>query len=273
MAAPASRMLVFVVLGAVGVGAVEIIRRNKGQDSQQVRMDAAGHVLPVSGPVLPVDPKEALVKAQADNKGSSAVPTECDRQFLLMAEGSDDCSGSGSPQVIEYEGDCDHAASVLGVSKASNYFLQNYVTNPLLYPKGCFLNTSTNLVHFNPEESDTKGATLTGKKICMRTVYINGTKDTDPSDGCTGDAKPILNYNACWAASVCAAGGGACKIQPFKDNVTSYKRNDKPQGCFKDVIGCWGFNYLETLPSGNINGTPVCKNVVASTPAPAPATK
>lgn len=261
MAALASRLLVFVLLGLTSVTAVEIIRRQNQE--QQVRLDSAGHVI-LDDPAL-ADPKEALVKTKGNNKGSSDVPTQCDRQFLQMAEGSDECTGSGSPQTIEYEGDCTHAASVLGFTKAPNYFLNNYVTNPLTYPKGCFLNTSTKLIHFNPEESDTKGMTLSGKKICMRTIYINGTEHSDPSDGCTGDAVSILNYDACWAASVCAAGGGACKLQPFKDNVTSYKRQDKPQGCFRDDIGCWGFNYLETPAGGDIvNGTPVCKNVVSS---------
>lgn len=270
MAAFFSHLFVFVVLVACPGCAYDMIRR---QDAQQVRLDAAGNVIQLQASSAEEFPKEALIKTNADTKASSNVATQCDRQFLQMAEGSDECTGSGDPQVITWDADCDHAASVLGIPKATNYFLHNYVTNPLTYPKGCFLNTSTNLIHFNPEETDTKGMTLTGKKICMRTVYINGTEDTDPSDGCTDDAVAILNYDACWAASVCSAGGGACKLQPFQDNVTSYKRQDRPQGCFKDDLGCWGFNYLEEAPGGDINGTPVCRNVIQSsppTPAPSP---
>lgn len=209
------------------------------------------------------DPQEAMVKANVDDTLAGDVPSQCDRQFVLMAEGADNCTGFGDPKEVFYKGDCMHASAALGISMAPKFLLDTYEVDPLPYPRGCFLNTSTNLIHLNPEELDSASGKLTGKKICMRNVYINGTKNVaQPSTACIGDAAPILNFQECWAAALCAAGGMACKIQEFQDNVTSYKPQDRPQGCFKDAIGCWGFNYLDEAPSGAINGTAVCKNSV-----------
>lgn len=254
----ASLLLISALLGVCA--AVNVITTDKSERTativrrESTHVDPAGHV-------------KMMINAQNQrHKHKHQEPTECDRQFLLMAEGTDSCTGSGGPEEILFEGDCDHASTVLGIPKADNssggYFLNNYIVNPLPYPKGCFVNTTTNKIHFNPEESNTTGVTLTGKKICVRNKYINGTADSNPDSGCSGDAVAILTYDDCWAAATCAAGGGACKLQAFKENVTTYKQDDRPQGCFKDSLGCWGFNYIESSPTGTLNGTSVCLNVV-----------
>jgi hypothetical protein len=250
MAASQSLLFVSALLAMSSVAAVNVVA---SQSLALVRRESQG--------------AESMPETQAE------VPTECDRQFLEMDEGANTCKGSGHPEEILSEGDCDHAASVLGIKKADNYFMNDYKVNPLPFPKGCFLNTSTNEMYFNPEESKTEGVTLTGKKICMRTVYINGTANTNPDAGCTGDSAAILKYDDCWAAALCAAGGGACKLQDFQDNVTTSKHDDQPQGCFKDALGCWGFNYKGSTPSGTIKGTPVCKNAAPAGSAPTTTTK
>jgi len=248
MAASQSLFFVSALLAMSSVAAVNVVA---SQNLALVRRESQG--------------ADAMLQTEA------GVPTECDRQFLEMEEGANACKGSGHPEEILFEGDCDHAASVLGIKKADKYFMNDYKVNPLPYPKGCFLNTSTHEMYFNPEESKLEGVTLTGKKICMRTKYINGTANTNPDAGCTGDSAAILKYDDCWAAALCAAGGGACKLQDFKDNVTTSKHDDQPQGCFKDALGCWGFNYKASTPSGTIKGTPVCKNAAPAGSAPATA--
>lgn len=265
-------MLVVATLfvGAAAVSAVTspatsagILRRENG--AHQVNLDPAGHV-------LQVDTESLAEEERAQMQPQANMPTECDRQFILMAEGADECTGSGAPQEILFEGDCTHASEELSIGKADKFFLDTYKENPILAPKGCFLNTTSGKLTFNPEEVDISGRTLVGQKVCMRSKYINGTTGTNPDKGCTGDSVPILDYDACLAASLCAAGGGACKLQAFKDNVTSYKKNERPKGCFKDSIGCWGFNYMGTDPNGVINGTPICHNILpATSAAPAPA--
>jgi len=229
-----------------------VVRRE--QSPQMVLLDPAGNAEHAT---------EELLGGQIDD--GLGVPTQCNRQFLEMAEGKDECTGSGNLTEILYDGDCTHAAESLKLTKATNYFLDDHEVNPQPYPKGCFVNTSTNLVHYNPQEANTSGITISGKKICMRDLYASGTHGTNPKEGCTGDATPVLTYDNCLAASLCAAGGGACKILQFKDNVDTYKKDDMPIGCFRDAIGCWGFNNIAIAPTNPVNGTPVCINV-----APAP---
>lgn len=232
--------------------------RREDQESRLVRVEADGSI----HQSVDQDPKQSMVRSTIDDKQSQDVPSPCDRQFLKMKEGVDVCSGAGDPKEIFFKEDCIHASRSLGISMAPNFFLNTYKANPLPYPRGCFVNTSSNLIHFNPEEIDVSGLTFAGRKICMRQIYINGTAGiAKPSSACTGDSKPILTHKDCWDAALCAAGGGACKLQEFQDNVTTYKVQDRPLGCFKDAIGCWGFNYVKSAPSGHVNGTAVCKNV------------
>jgi len=232
--------------------------------------------------VLDMDPTGHMMLRDQDENEASQI-TECNKQFLVMAEGENDCTGSGGLEVIDYEGDCVLAAQELAKvnsaieaapkdNSSTGLLLNTHLVNPLPYPQGCFLNTTTNKIHVNlAEVNSTATPTLTGKKICMRSKYINGTANTNPDTGSSDDSKPILTYDECWAAAACVA-GTAPKLVAFKENKTDYKPTDKPIGCFKDkggqasgdTAGYWGFNYAETAPAGTLTGTPVCINEVAS---------
>jgi len=259
------------ILGVSTVNAVKVVvvsDKNDKKAETLVRREALE--LQASGEIQEF-PEELFAdqeKVEAPGACKSGCATECDRQFLLMAEGVDACSGSGEPVMIREQIDCKTAGAKLGleIAEEDHFFLNTYEVNPLPYPHGCFLNTTTNKVAYNPSESN--GTAVTGKKICVRSKYISGTANTNPTGtpaGCTGDAKPITTVEACWEASKCAAGGDAPKLLDFLENRSTYKAQDKPQGCFKDTVGYWGFNYLETAPTGPIvNGTAVCLNEVAA---------
>jgi hypothetical protein len=271
---------------AVAVNVVATEKSSSTMVRREVDLDPSGHVMKV------------MVHDQPTRKASTI--TDCNKQFLVMAEGSDDCGDKG--EVIEFEGDCLHAASQLKLvnsaidaapkdNSSTGFMLNTHLVNPLPYPSGCFLNTSTGKVHVNLGETNSTGhtiantaTTLQGKKICMRTLYTNGTANSNPDSGCGDDSDPILNYDECCIAAGCVAGGdmfcngantllsfgNAPELQPFKENHTDYMPNDKPMGCFKDqggqavgdTLGYWGFNYKATAPTGALTGTPVCKNKV-----------
>lgn len=193
-------------------------------------------------------------------KAKTEIYTDCDRQFMLMDEGTDNCTDHAK-EVLTVA-DCDHAAKSLGIAKATKYVLDTHLVNPLPYPRGCFLNSSTNELHYNPSEID--AATITGAKVCMRELYINGTLGTNPTAGCQGNAVPILNYDQCRKAAFCMSGGGACNEQRFVENSTVVLPKDQnlPKGCYRDQLGCWGFNHVSSAPANPSNGTPVCLDVV-----------
>lgn len=237
--------------------------RRESQASQQVHLDSSGHM-------RSLNQEAPNVEAEMQPEHKAANPTECDHQFLAMDEGSDECKGDHAPQEILDEAECIHAAGAFGSefkkAAAPDFVVNEHSIAKWPAPKGCYLNTSSKTVMFNPTGSNTSDITLEGKKICMRTLYVNGTEGSNPEDGCADGTKPILTYDHCLDASLCSAGGGACKILEFQNNVTTYKRDDRPLGCFKDHIGCWGFNYADKAPSGgNLNGTPVCMEIVAVT--------
>lgn len=190
--------------------------------------------------------------------------TECDHQFLLMAEGEDTCTGSDDLVTMTAEADCEHAANITGMTKANPFSLNNHLVNKLPVPKGCFLNTTSNEITYNPTASDTTGMTLSGRKICMRQIYINGTADTDSASGCPSSSTAILNYDECLDAAKCAAGGEFPGLVAFKSNLTSYVRQDRPKGCFMDSTDNdkYGFNYVDSAPTDTIVGKPVCRNVI-----------
>lgn len=258
--------VILLSLGVSTINAVNVVRKENEQlvrrEVEAVEMESSGHVHKAQ------EIPQALFKEQQQKGRKEEVVTECNRQFLLMDEGSDACTGSGAPATVMYEGDCKRAAKELSLQVAEdpNFFLDTHMVNPLPYPHGCYLNTTTNKVAFNPSESN--DTSISGKKICMRSKYVDGTPNTNPTGdtpGCQGDAKPITTSEACWQAALCSAGGGACKLLDFAENRTNFTAEDKPQGCYKDGIGCWGFNNLKTAPTGPIvNGTAVCFNEVPS---------
>merc|ERR1719265_1728584 len=97
---------------------------------------------------------------------------------------------------------------------SDHWMLNTHLVNPLPYPKGCFVNASETpeKVSFNPSESNTTGVTLTGRKICMRRLYTNGTANKDSDTACTAAGSgyiPINNFDACLHAMTCHKGGAA----------------------------------------------------------------
>merc|ERR1740117_2911461 len=81
-----------------------------------------------------------------------AVITRCDKQFVMMAEGERNCTGSvvnPATEVISPE-DCILAASRFGptITKAAaaDFTLTNHAIAFQPHPKGCFLKTGTKKV-------------------------------------------------------------------------------------------------------------------------------
>jgi len=215
--------------------------------------------------------KSAGLVRREDHKPSveSVVDTitRCDKQFVMMAEGEANCTGSvtnPASEVISPE-DCILASSRFGptITKAdpANFTLTNHQVSFQPHPRGCFFKTGTNQVYYNPTEAGSGGQVLIGQKICVREAYIRGTPDTAPADGCTDGTLPITNYTECWQASRCWIGDGAVKLPEFKENDQPRERyQDRPSGCLQNENGVWLFNY-EAAPNGTLAGnfTTVCK--------------
>lgn len=237
-----------------------LVRREVGLDSQ-------GHV-------------QSLVKHQE----ASFDLTECDRQFVVGDEGADECKGTGYSGIhgkVESLADCHDAAVRLEIAEAAtSAFVLNTATVAVNYhPTGCFVDTSVDppVIAFNGQDiSVTSNATetLVGKKICLRSKYINGTADTG-EEGCTGDADGIFNMTQCQKAAMCEGGAGVCLMRKFEehDPLNPYKSATQPRGCFKNTAddgekGCFGFNHMamdesagETIPKGAMTASlSVCAN-------------
>jgi len=290
MAALSSILIICTVFDAAAVSVVthdkaapSVVRR-EADGEHHIKLDAKGHAQ--ARPAHLLQDQSFL-----QDKPKAKELTECDLQFLMMDEGTDECVGDHHPEEVNDPGMCEEAATRLGLTKMSdtaectaslasvpvescNYWEQFTQTTHKLavlpVPKGCYHNVTTGKVYYNPTASNTTGVTLTGKKICKRSLYVNGTTDSQPTGdaaGCVEGTSPILNYDDCLAASLCTDGGGACKIEMFKDNVTTFNSSTRPMGCYVDFERCWGFNHFIAEADttwGAINGTPVCKE---ATPA------
>jgi len=266
-----SAVLGFSTINAVSITADSAIMRRE----QEVHLYASGQMEHVKGSSLaqPEDEVELL---------------DCDKQLVTMDEGVDACdtakgpwpAGSSPAGTVKSAAECKEMAEKpvdqggLGLTAATGdhppFNLNDY--NVAVWPavKGCYVNTTSNEVHFNPTATDTTGLTLTGKKICLRSKFTNGTANTNSDSSCTGESTAITTYEACLNASLCSKGGGVTKLLTLisKDNTNDGdgepSADERPQGCYTDVIGRWGFNGATAAPSGTINGTSVCLNVVSS---------
>lgn len=206
------------------------------------------------------------IKEQTAAKAGTGTWISSDMQFMLMAEGVDECScaeaGCEQPQVILTDTWCDEAVTKLGHPKGFEW--NDHAENPLPVVSGCLFNATTSTIHYNPTATNNSGMTLKGQKICMRKLYTNGTKDvSDPTTACVGGSTPVETFVDCKAA--CEA-TGASKEQRFLDDsaadTTTYETAERPKGCYKNAIGNFGFNNAATAPAGTVNGTSVCLNVV-----------
>lgn len=259
--------------------AASVVRR---EGLSEVHVDSAGNQIKA------VKETPSMWKSRMQPKLKAV--TECNRQFVQRDEGVDDCHYEAAVEAINPtteildRGLCDFAAERLHaanpeIEKASEgYTLDTHTRLFLPFPKGCFLNTqdkatsnlTMNRVYFNPTASNISG-TMTGKKICWRRKFVNGTKDQAGADGCTGGTVPVDTYNDCWAASVCVAGTLADKLEDFKNNrsvcdtpatdpspCTSMTEDNRPPGCYiTNDLGEWGYNQ-NTAPDGTLSGTPIC---------------
>lgn len=241
---------VAVVFTAV-IGVVSVGPRSRSS-SAYVRSHGEGEREPQLLQEATIDHEGHFVRFSYDTRTEDSILTLCNRQYILQDEGSDDCA---SGEKILSEEDCDHAASFLGKTKRDPFAIDTHYVSPQPYPHGCFLNTSTDLVVYNPTEPN--ATEYSGQKICLRSKYVNGTANTDPAEGCTGDGSKIETYGACWEAALCVGGGGVCRQLNFTEN-RSMSSDNLPSGCFMDHEGCWGFNSLQSAPAGDIAGTPVC---------------
>mmetsp|Transcript_3735 Transcript_3735/g.5775 ORF Transcript_3735/g.5775 Transcript_3735/m.5775 type:complete len:271 (-) Transcript_3735:30-842(-) len=240
-----------------------VIRR-EGRSERQVQLDQEGHMQLLQNDEFPAPGKlqKELLNLGISKKAADDYP--CDIQYIQMpAEGTDECSGSPMTYEIKDALDCEKAAESLGLTKGSPVEINNYhATSPpgvLNIVHKCYLNTTSQTVHFNPTEPTSTEA-LQGKKICWRTKY----HEVKPDAGQRGDlcmsltqADPITTYGECWAAASCVS-GMPCEHVPFNVSDTS-----KPAGCWRNNIGCWSYNDKtidEVDFNSDVNLTQVCKN-------------
>lgn len=239
--------------------------------------------------LMHIDPFGVL-QSLAETQEQSTVLTQCDREFVLMAEGTDTCTDSST--AIMSQTDCELAVhpeqegstkNRLGLlitdvtkAEAANFVLSTREVNPLPYVKGCFLDPTTQKIALNPTVPAPEDGKYQGRKICMREKYTNSEINTDGATGCT---HPILDEAECKKAAMCKMGSGACSfdeyvtIPPFLQRIlvtdansnSTYKANDKPKGCFQDKDGCWGFNHFDGTPGAISDGsTAVCLSTAST---------
>jgi len=241
-----------------------VIRREAHGD-RQVQLDQSGHVEKIG------DGERGDLQSQPTldlHRSAEKVIPDTNKQYVKMTTASsDDCAGSPATQEITTDAECRTAALQLQLTPGDPIKINNYnavdTGGVLLVVKKCYLNTTSNLVQFNPTEANsTDGQTLTGTKICWRPKYHMAAVDGGTDDLCTDDAQAITSVAACITAMTQAIDGDACRLEPFKEDEAI---NDptKPIGCWRDGIGCWGFNSADTF-TGGTNMTQVCKNVISS---------
>jgi len=249
--------LVF-LLGVSTVNAATLVDKQASsvirRENQAMHLDSAGKLQP-------------LMETEPEDQSSAL--TYCNRQFLIMADGTNDCTPEAhQSEQINIQSDCQHAAQMLDKTVAADFVQNTHTGGTLPYPKGCFINATDGKVYFNPTVPEP--TTYSGQKICMRSLYVEHNKTAGA--GCTGGATLVTDFEACHVAATCVAGGGAPKLIDFASNWTTTAEGrlegvDKPEGCFQNDLGEWGFNHIE--PTGTVvGGTSVCLNAGgAHTPA------
>jgi len=184
----------------------------------------------------------------------------CDTDFPPGKASSNECIKG---KKIIREEDCRHAAKILGHKVGENFEIKDDWVNPNPYAKDCFLFNGT--VFFNPTESVRTQADIDatrgwkGTPICEHPIYQNGTVGENSDTGCTGDYEVVDTYAECEWAHDCQFGGMFCQDPNFGND--QYSTLDAPIGCYRNNIGCYGFNAGKVKPSAaNITGTsPVCR--------------
>jgi len=261
--------LVF-ILGMCTANAVSIVADGKAAPSVIRRENQAMH-LDSTGKM------QSLTQAEDHFKS-----TQCNGQFVLMAEGTDECTGSGKMHEVHLQDDCKRAATALSKSAASNneFDMNTHQVAELPYPKGCFLKTDNDLVYMNPTAPVPVNGTSGGRKICERRKYVKGSNFTDSATACAADGDGVAIFgngessvDACMIAAKCVGGFNVCLRALFFDNVTCgefadrpcYTSNTEPQGCFQDDVGCWNYNHIATAPTGVTSGTAVCHQAATQT--------
>jgi hypothetical protein len=202
---------------------------------------------------------QALLRAQTHGAGKQPGEVSyCDTHYLKGHDGSNHCVMGHK---LMREEDCRHAALILKIPEApeTDFFITTDHQNPSPFVKGCLVFNGT--AYFNPTDSVfTPSATQgwKGKSICADITYKTGNHSVDSNAGCTGDFEPIFNFHECHWAKECEWGGMFCEDLNFFN--ASYQTDDAPRGCFRNEMGCYGFNGRAAAPKGNITGkTAVCK--------------
>lgn len=259
-----------VVSAALGMSTVVAI--NFVPDKEEVAATVYPLVRRESTSLSDLDEK-VMVKPRVKDVNHDIIPEN--RQFVLMADGADTCSGNGDWLYMSDEICRDASQKLLSYAvqhESAGYFLNNSQNATQPHPSACFYEPSVNPpMKYNPLASH--ATTRTGRKVCLRAHYINGTlnQNSDAGVGCLGDSQPILEYDACWAATIAFDGGAPCLIQEFKENRTNgdQEKPDKPHGCYRLAAtldpsaspGCFGFNPI--APTGSVTDSmPVCENIV-----------
>lgn len=195
---------------------------------------------------------EAWLRMTDGGKTAAKQPGEvswCDTAYPLGKADSNDCNHGKQAKILREE-DCRHAAGVLGYTVgAPNFNVKDDWENPNPYAKDCFMVNDT--VFFNPTES-TRTSGWKGTPICEWSIYDNGTAEVDSDVACTGDYEEITSYTECEWAHDCQWGGMFCQEPNFGND--HYTTNEAPRGCYRNELGCYGFNARTTAPTGNLTG-------------------
>lgn len=275
------------------------MRREDEGHSSPVQIESAGnveihahHSLQVEGNGALAETSEASLHRESGAGGleektagalQDVAETPCDRDWHVMVTdsctgGEDGCDACTVGALSWNPKDCEDAADSksgpLPYNMSDDWMLNISEVNPILHPKGCFLDTSSTpwKIKYNPSESSIDGLTITGRKICMRQLYVNGTANTDSPAACTGAGAgyvPILDYDACWDAMTCHKGDRAPKLDAFRLNTTNWSPANRPRGCFvKTSTGEWGFNWIHRtggeVDSSLPDSSAICRDSTAT---------
>lgn len=232
----------------------EMMRRQKSHS--QIHLDADGK-MQMQEDESPKETEQALLKSQGRKTRQPGETSWCDTAMPLGTPQSNDCI-KGHP--ITREEDCRHAARHKGYHQDSgdDFKIKNDWTDNT-WAKGCVLVNDTK-VYFNPTANVVAAGDFKGTPICEWNIYQAGNVSMDKDEGCTGDYEPIGSYAECEWAHDCQWGGMYCEDPNFGND--QFVTNQAPRGCYRNVLGCYGWNAATTAPDDSWNltaKTPVCR--------------
>lgn len=218
------------------------------------------------GPAGEIEKEESRVSVDLVHRRAKNPDAWCNAYYPLGEERTNTCTLGTH---INSNKDCIHAAQALNLTIPDKFDTSEWHTNPLPVPKACFVTNGT--AYFNPSGSDATVTISDGTPICKNLIYTDGTErigslaTVNEADLCPSGYSLIDTWEECEWAHDCEYGGMYCEqVGAANEN---YQTEDRTPGCFRNHIGCFGFNsqpgqmstWTDVDASANPGVTPVCK--------------